>query len=955
MTQAHLSPALGSTPASVLLPARSAGTLDMVLHTKFFIPPPRAQRVLRARLLTPLRTPTLPPVTLVTAPAGYGKTTLVADWITRDARRAAWVTLDAADDDPGAFWTSVATALSTVQPAAGAHALDLLRQPQPLPLPTILTILINDLTAHLAPDAAGRPVLLVLDDYHVITHRAIHELVMTLIEHLPPHLRLVLTSRGDPPLRLGRLRVRERLLEIRASDLAFEEPETAAFLTETMGLALVPAAATTLTTRTEGWVAALQLAALSLRHQTDPAAFLAGFGGGHRYLLGYLVEEVFSQQPPAVQTFLLATSVLERMCADLCAAVLAPASPDPAAAGAGSPQTLLEELDAANLFVVALDAGGQWYRYHPLFAEMLRHQLRHVAPAEERIYRQRACAWLTHAGYEREAVGQALAGQDWAAAAGLIEQCAEGAWQRGELGLLAGWLDALPPVLRHERPRLSLLQALLLMMDNQYAPAEAWLAEVAQGLAREEAAGEPAAPARDRAALRGRAAVIQAQVVRILHNDLVQSGSAARQALDALPPNDLAWRAMALANLGSVAYAGSDLESVVAHYGAAGTLAVQAGFHLLTWLAPSRVSAALYDLGRLAAARACCSEARQRARATDNPDLPGLCHIDWADALVCYEVGDLAEADRLLVRASALAAQERQAEAQGFAEITRSWVLLAQGDSAGALQALATATAILAPPGGGARVLEMMLAAWRATVLLVGPPVPGPAATADIAGALQPDGSAPAPALPLAHWSCRAWHLLPARVDLQQGDPAAAHAYLESLCARVEAVGARGLWITALALDALALDALGRPAAARAALGRAVTLGSSEGHIRAILDAGPAIGALLDALAQEVTRTADSYPERLAYINRLRAAGGRAAPSPPRPSSPPGPLAEPLTSRELAILRLLAAGCSNQEIADQLIIGVSTVKWYLRTIYGKLDSASRTQADARARTRGLIR
>src|SRR5579859_4848282 len=235
-------------------------TLDTVLHTKFLIPPPRPQRVQRMRLLAGLRADPPPPVTLVAAPAGYGKTTLVADWITTDHRRAAWLTLDSSENEEGAFWTAVATALDSVQPGVSARALALLRQPQPPPLPTILTALLNDLTTHLTPDAAGQPVLLVLDDYHMITQRPIHETVTALIERLPPALRLVLTSRADPPLRLARLRVRAQLLEVRAADLAFAAPEVDTFLTETMGLTLPAAVAPALLARTEGWVAALQLA-----------------------------------------------------------------------------------------------------------------------------------------------------------------------------------------------------------------------------------------------------------------------------------------------------------------------------------------------------------------------------------------------------------------------------------------------------------------------------------------------------------------------------------------------------------------------------------------------------------------------------------------------------------------------------------------------------------------------
>ncbi|HMA38142.1 MAG TPA: LuxR C-terminal-related transcriptional regulator [Chloroflexia bacterium] len=924
-------------------------TLDTVLHTKFLIPPPRPQRVQRMRLLAGLRADPPPPVTLVAAPAGYGKTTLVADWITTDHRRAAWLTLDSSENEEGAFWTAVATALDSVQPGVSARALALLRQPQPPPLPTILTALLNDLTTHLTPDAAGQPVLLVLDDYHMITQRPIHETVTALIERLPPALRLVLTSRADPPLRLARLRVRAQLLEVRAADLAFAAPEVDTFLTETMGLTLPAAVAPALLARTEGWVAALQLAALSLRTQADPAGFLASFGGSHRHLLGYLVEEVFSQQPPALQAFLLATCVLDRMCADLCNAVLAPA---------GGAQAILAALDAANLFVVALDRRGAWYRYHPLFAEMLLHRLRQQDPAGERALRRRASAWYEQAGAGAEAIQQALAGSDWATAARLIEQFADDVRRRGEFGLLDRWLGALPAAVRAAAPGLGFWQAVRLMMAGQAAAAETLLTAVEQDLARLTAAPGAESPAAIRT-LRSNTLALRVLLTRYRLGDPAQVADLARAALDQLPPDAWDWRALVLDNLAAALYLGDDLAGAGRHYEAAIALSEQAHYYLLTFLSRARFGSLLADRGELRAAQAYYVATRQLATDWAVLDLPAAGHIDWFAACLHYEANDLAAAEVAVQRAIARADAGHLIELQGLAHLTWCRIRLAQADPAGARAALAGAEARLTPPTApgapdNAR-LRAALAAWRATIALAHP-------DPETGGPAAPEPPAAGPGGPVAHWIWRAAQLLPARRWLQAGDAAAAHADLESRSAQAAARGAQGLLITVLALDALALEAQGRPAAARAALRRAVRLAAAEGYVRAILDAGPALGPLLQALAQDLARSPEHNPGLAAYLTRLTAAPGAETGSPAEPAAtaapaelPSGPFREPLTARELAILRHLAAGGSNQEIANQLILGVSTVKWYLQTIYAKLEVQNRTQAVARGRALGLIR
>ncbi len=955
------------------VPAARAAVIPLDLaalpHTKFVMPPLRPQRVQRQRLLARLRADPLPCVTLVAAPAGCGKTTLVADWITLDRRTAAWLTLDAGDNDPVAFWTAVAAALDLEQTGVGARVVALLQGAQQPAIPAIVATLINELTTHLHPDAAGRPVLLVLDDYHVITQRAIHETVLTLIERLPPQLRLVVISRIDPPLRLARLRVRADLLEIRAAHLLFTETEVAAFLSDTMSLALPAEAASILTARTEGWVAALQLAALSLRHQADPTTFLATFGGSHRHLLSYLVDEVLSQQSAELQAFLLATSVLDRLSAELCAAVIseapveleAPLSAEPPEAVRRA-QALLEELNVANLFLIPLDSVGQWYRYHTLFADTLRHRLHQHDPAGEQVYRRRASAWYAQAGYGADAIRHALAAQDWDMAARLIDQFVDEVRRRGEWRILDGWLGALPPALLRTHPELGFWHAARLLAKGQFVASNGVLTAVEQDLAGLQAATPAGSPQLATLQLfAGRTAALRSMAERLLYGDPARTTLRAQAALDLLPPDDLEWRALALANLAAADHLTDDLDRAQEHYQEAIALSDPVDYHFLTLSSAARAGTVLCDRGDLRAAQAFCDQTRHRSTAAGILDLPIAGHILWLEARLRYEAGDLPGAEQLARRAIALAEQGYLIELQGLAQITLGQMRLAQNDPVGAFAALDAAEALLTPtPAGGGPTNELLraaLAGWRAAVAL--------AAAAPVTGALPAgvsESAATGQALPLAHWAWRAAHLVPAWLRLREGDAAGAVAHLEQLSVAAEAVGARGLLITVLALEAIALEELGRRAAARTALLRALDMGAPEGYVRAILDAGPALGPLLHLLAQELTRTPATSPAFLAYIYRLRDAAGPGEAAPPVPDSddpPAQPAPEPasplLTSRELAIVRLLETGCSNQDIADRLIIGVSTVKWYLREIYEKLGSANHTQAVARARALRLLR
>jgi len=460
---------------------------------------------------------------LLSAPAGFGKTTLVSAWRATAAGRAmpcAWVSLDAADSDPLRFWRYVIAALDMLQPDSGATALALLQSPQPPPIEAVLTLLLNALST-LPTDA-----VLVLDDYHLIDALPIHSALAFLLDHLPPQLHLILITRADPPLPLTRLRARRELTELRAADLSFTADEATTFLTEVMGLPLSMDDVAALETRTEGWIAGLQFAALAMRDRTDHASFIAAFTGSHRFIVDYLAEEVFVRQPQHIQAFLLQTSILDRLCGALCDAVLGLATKDQGprtnvsdagdlafVAGRWSfvdsySQLILDQLARANLFLTALDDQRHWYRYHHLFAEVLRSRLTSGALAETvATLHGRASVWHEQQGLIVEAVQHALAAHDWGRAADVIEANGPGMALRGQVYTVLDWLNVLPDSLVRLRPALCIIHALTLMFTDQLDAAEARLQDA-------ERCVQPVMLSDQAQGILGRVAVIRANLVR---------------------------------------------------------------------------------------------------------------------------------------------------------------------------------------------------------------------------------------------------------------------------------------------------------------------------------------------------------------------------------------------------------------------------------------------------------
>ena len=530
--------------------ARDVTTLDNagpLLETKLYVPRLRRGLVARPRLSERLSRGAESKLTLVSAPAGFGKTTLLAEWLAAapaDERSAAWLSLDPGDNEPASFWTYLIAALQTVAPGVGASALSLLQAPQPPPIETVLATLLNEL------GAVPNDVVLVLDDYHVIDARDIQDGMAFLLEHLPPQMHLVIATRADPALPLARLRARGELVEIRAADLRFTPDEAAAYLNEVMGLDLGARDVAALEARTEGWIAALQLAALSMQGRDDVAGFIAGFAGDDRYIVDYLVEEVLQRQPEQVRSFLLQTSILDRLSGPLCDAVT----------GQDGGKAMLEALDRGNLFLVPLDDRRQWYRYHHLFADVLRARLLDEQPDRVPELHRRASEWYEQNGDRSEAIRHALAGEDFERAADLVELAIPAMRQERQEATLRRWLEALPDELIRVRPVLSVgvcrdapgQRGEVEGVEARLRDAERWLDTTADGRRGIDGPDRLAMVVVDEEAFRrlpGAIAVYRAALAMAL-GDVAGTMTHARRALDLVGEDDHLGRGAAAGLLG---------------------------------------------------------------------------------------------------------------------------------------------------------------------------------------------------------------------------------------------------------------------------------------------------------------------------------------------------------------------------------------------------------------------
>jgi LuxR family maltose regulon positive regulatory protein len=915
------------------------GVSDQFLVTKLFVPISPHALISRSWLFAQLDEGLHRSLTLVSAPAGFGKTTLLSAWVRsrpKEHLRVAWVSLDEGDNTPERFWEYGLSALNQSEPGIAQRALRLLRDPQASPLEPVLTSLINALTQTM------NKCVLILDDYQVITEPAVHTSLTYLVEHLPPQLHLILLTRTDPPLPLARLRSQGQVLEVRTDQLSATVEEVTNLFQEVMGISLPGDILQEVTARTEGWLAGLQLAGLSLQGRADPVAVLNELSGGQRYILDYLIEEVLLRQPACMQRFLLHTAILGCLCAPLCDAVME---------RTGS-QELLESLERANVFVVPLDGSRRWYRYQAFFAEALRHRLEQVCGEDVPGLHHRASIWYAEEGQINEAVGHAILAQEWQRVADLIEQVRfPFAWGEGQrdLVMFRDWLQQLPESVVRSRPSLCLAYAHTLCFIAPATTIEAWLAAAEATLVAQTSEEERHLPREwnERENLLGEIATFRAYYYFLL-GDEHPAQVWCQEALAHISPKKLAVGA-------DVTFA----QALAYYYTDQAAASTQRLLEAATFAKTVRntcsaifyMSLAAHTLilqGKLREAWRVTEQAIQLGEEASGPKLAEVCFAYCQQANILQEWNWLDEALDLLAEASRLS---EQAGAVAFA-FTGNTLLAHIYRERGELDAAVSAFRPV-------EHLPVQLDSVR-TIYAIVEQVRLWLAQGQLeqashwAEALeQPERCGP----PFA--SSRE-EVARVHILLAQHRPALALQLLSPLLARTQTRQNWGTVIELLLLQVLAHEMLCDVSKALDALSEAVRLAEPEGYVRSFVDEGAPMAALLSTL-REQERKKGSTP----YLDTLLAAfqsdGMRGEPGDP----PPGrhgqytryeqsQLLDPLSERELEVLRLVERGASNKEVAEALVLAVNTVKRHVGNIMSKLQARNRTQAIVEARKFGLL-
>jgi LuxR family maltose regulon positive regulatory protein len=894
-----------------------------ILATKLHTPSLRPKIVPRPRLLTRLQAGLRGKLTLVSAPAGFGKTTLISAWLKGHSGQTAWLSLDPQDNEPDHFLLYLVAAIRRAHPELGEGVLESLETSQPKVLEPLLSELINELAD--LPDS----LVVILDDYHVITEPAIQELMLYLLEHQPGQLHLLIASRMDPPWPLARLRAQGAVNELRAEHLRFTPEESGAFLNDLMGLEVSPDGLAALDARTEGWIAGLQLAALSMRGRKDVGAFIEAFSGSHRFVLDYLVEEVLEQQTEQTHEFLLSTSILERFCAPLCDTVT----------GRNDSQDLLVQLDQANLFLVPLDDKRCWYRYHHLFGDLLRSRLsQHQAERVPELH-ARASAWFEYKGSPEEAISHAVAAEDFERAARQIEQNGQAAILNNKETTLSRWLQALPEEVVRASPWLCFQQAYVCQWLGRRDQVEQWLAradgapEANSGLAPDEArrlAGYSAS-------LRAHHALISGQIPKVVEN--------AQRALELVPSSDAMHLSSSVA-LGGAYWALGDVGAAEGAFASAREGGRAIGAPLVIVTAGCYMGTQQAKQGRLKAAQKTYQEALEAAVRPDGRPMPvaGFPAMKLGDLF--REWDDLAQAESFLARGLPLCERMGQTDILSEAYVAQARFELARRAFDRARATIQKCHNMIrrsqADPWVYTWLDECCIRLWLATDNLEearrwavedGPAVDG---ELDYHRDLH--------------------HMNLARVLVAQGrrqnrQDRSAISQALPLLERLLLAAEKARWVHAvlhiLTLQALALEAKGEQPQAQEALARALRLAEPNGFVRTFTDEGPALRPLLKALSRR--EAIGAYARRLAAALDSTDGAPVQAGAAHRQSLP-----EPLTKREIQVLKLLSVGLSSPEIAAELYIAVSTVRTHIKNIYGKLDVHGRLQAVLRAEEVGLL-
>jgi len=912
--------------------------LTQILATKLYIPVPRPGSVMRPRLIDRLNAELHGNLTLISAPAGFGKTTLVTEWIAADERQAAWLSLDDGDSDPVRFLTYIVAALQTIETEIGAGILNLLESPQPPPIDSLLTPLLNELAA------IQQNFVLVLDDYHALDSSQIDAALAFLIDNQPPQMHLVITTREDPRLPLARLRVRGQLNEIRAADLRFTTDEAADFLNSMMGLNLSSGDIAALEQRTEGWIAGLQLAAISMQGQPDPHTFVQSFTGSHRFIVDYLVDEVLNQQPDAVRDFLFQTSILDRLSASLCDAVT----------GQDDGQTMLEQLEQSNMLIVPLDDQRQWYRYHHLFGEVLQTYARKAAPDKVSVWQKRASLWCEKNGFRSDAIRYAFAADDLAHVADLVERT----WPEMFYGVRPmtwlDWAQKLPEEAVRVRPVLSAACAWMLLDKGELAAAEAHLQNVTQWLQRINTSGQSEAKRlgmivaneAEFHSLPGSTASAYGYLAQN-YGDVQMTIDHSKRALSLLSDDAYFWRGGCALFLGLAQWSSGDLNTAHTSMRESVDNQRKSGSHYFETFGTA-------IMGDIRAAQGRLHDA----------------YLHYQQALALVSVDAVDPDNRTVPRRKVI--QGPVALYVGLAELFREWDDLETAAHYLQFGQEVVGRAIL--PGSAYRLwctmARLQVAQGKFDLALdylhEAERVYQPAAVPDIY---------PIDALRARVWlhqgqvkQASDWvrqrklsvdddlsylnafvYLTFARILIEQektrqNNQAIIDALhlLDRLLLMANQSGINGIIIEAAVLQAVAHQARGNTDFALEHLEHALALAESEGYIRVFVDEGEAIQPLLARCLSQGNHV--DYVKKL--LDRLQPQGTG--------ESPNQLLIEPLSERELEVLNLMANGHTNQAIADDLFIALSTVKKHINNIYGKLNVPNRTQAINRARDLGIL-
>jgi LuxR family maltose regulon positive regulatory protein len=899
-----------------------------ILLTKLFVPPTREVLVPRPGLIERLSDGLDHKLTLLSAPAGFGKTTLVSRWVenlrNRDEInnlpiRIAWLSLDEEDDEPIRFLTYLIASLKQIKDVdadLGQGALSMLQSPQPPAANTILTPLINDLAA------ISEKIIFVIDDYHLIESEQIHQALVFLLENLPHQLHLVIATRHDPHFPLSRLRARDQLTEIRAADLRFTSTEAADFLNRVMGLNLSAGEITELEARTEGWIAGLQLAAVSMRGHEDHTGFIKAFTGSNRLVLDYLVEDVLNQQSPDIQDFLLQTAILNRLTGSLCDDLT----------GQDNGGMVLEMLERTNLFIVPLDEERLWYRYHHLFADLLRQRLRKIQPAKIPILHARAGEWFKNQGLNQEAIKHLLAAREYQGAAELIEATALDSIQQGAHTTVARWIDALPEEFVKEQPYLCVLHARALQLTGDLETSKARLIDAETALQNQDYQADETYDS-----IRGLINSCRAYA-SFMVGDQDHTISYARQALDQLPETARLMRVQTALYLGIAYRYTGQIQAALDLYNDLLPAIQTIGGNSIAVLWYLHLGNLYTEMAQLYRGKEIYEDAlRFTERHAGRPEMPftGFVYVNIGGIL--RQWNQLEEAYRITTKGLALCRDWNVADILAFSHLELAYIYQALGNEEKAVSALQEATSIfenISRWGGkiaAAHQVKFHLARgdiefaenWSQVIDL------------DINGDFE------------FHREIEYLVLGRALIALKQFEKA--QFLIERICGIAQNIGKRQTELEGLILLAMALSAQEKTDQAIIYLGRALSIAEMNGYIRIFVDEGPPMARLLyEALNRGIAP---------GYVQRLLAAFPAAEPENMVSKSlqvDQSGLIEPLSDREIEVLQLIAKGLTNKVIAARLVLSVHTIKAHTRNIYSKLGVNNRTQAVDRARTLGIV-